>query len=206
MHSDAEAQAYAKADFEEVNELFVQTLLAMTASHSRLWALDLGTGPADIASRVAACQPGWIVVPLDASWAMLKIAKARTQAPLRLVLGDAKRLPFPDNSFDVVFSNSILHHITDTHVFWAEVQRVAKQGGLLFLRDLRRPANETEAQNIVETYSGEESGLLKEEFLRSLLAAYTPEEVKEQLSRAGLYFLSVREVSDRHLDVWGRLR
>ena len=44
-----------------------------------------------------------------------------------------------------------------------------------------------------------------DEYYRSLLSSYTPEEVRAQLTRAGLVALNVERVTDRHFDVWGRL-
>jgi hypothetical protein len=104
-----------------------------------------------------------------------------------------------------VFSNSILHHITDTGPFWAEVRRIAKPGAVAFLRDLARPADHEAAHAIVEQYSGDESNLLKEEFFRSLVSAYTPDEVRRQLAEADLGALEVALATDRHLDIFGRI-
>ena len=47
--------------------------------------------------------------------------------------------------------------------------------------------------------------MLKRDFHQSLLAAYTPDEVRAQLATAGLDQLKVEAVSDRHLIVWGRI-
>jgi hypothetical protein len=52
-------------------------------------------------------------------------------------------------------------------------------------------------------YSGDEAEILKRDFYNSLLAAYRPDEVRGQLSEAGLDFLEVDVVSDRHFVVWG---
>ena len=57
---------------------------------------------------------------------------------------------------------------------------------------------------LVAEHAGDESALLQEEFYRSLLAAYRPDEVRAQLAEAGLANLEVAAVSDRHLDVWGQ--
>lgn len=43
---------------------------------------------------------------------------------------DAESLPFADDSFDVVYSNGVLHHTRDTEAALAEVRRVLKPGGL----------------------------------------------------------------------------
>ncbi len=61
------------------------------------------------------------------------------------------------------------------------------------------------AKTLVQHHAGNESALLQEEFYRSLLAAYTVEEVKEQLATAGLSGLTVAQVTNRHLDVFGNV-
>lgn len=45
--------------------------------------------------------------------------------------GSAVAIPWPDNSFDIVFSHGVLHHIPDIHTAQAEIHRVLKPGGLL---------------------------------------------------------------------------
>lgn len=208
MDLEVEAAAYAAADFAEVNAAFVERLLEVAGTLARAVAIDLGTGPGDIPLRVAARRSGWRILAMDASLAMLRHAEqARNASPVgqrvRFVHADAKRLPVAAGSCGVVFSNSILHHITETAPFWSEVRRVAGPGARVLLRDLARPADAAQARHIVETYAAGESTLLKEEYYRSLLSAYTIEEVRAQLDRAGLASLQVARVTDRHLDIMG---
>lgn len=208
MDISAEAEAYAKADFADVNQAFVERLLELAGSRSRAAALDLGTGPADIAIRLARARPHWRIVAVDASGAMLAHAReaveqAGLSARIELVLADAKATPFPAQAFDVIFSNSILHHVTEVDLFWRELKRLAKSGASFFLRDLARPASKKAARRIVQLYAENEPELLQEEYYRSLLSAYTPEEVRLQLEEAGLTTLQVAMVTDRHLDVFG---
>jgi ubiquinone/menaquinone biosynthesis C-methylase UbiE len=47
----------------------------------------------------------------------------------RFIHHDAERLPFDDASFDVVYSNGVLHHTTDTPRLVAEIHRVLRPGG-----------------------------------------------------------------------------
>lgn len=45
--------------------------------------------------------------------------------------GSALSIPWPDDSFDVVFSHGVLHHIPDIRTAQAEIHRVLKPGGML---------------------------------------------------------------------------
>lgn len=47
----------------------------------------------------------------------------------RAYQGDAENLPFPDDCFDFVYSNGVLHHSQNTDRCIAEVHRVLKPGG-----------------------------------------------------------------------------
>ena len=82
---------------------------------------------------------------------------------------------------------------------------MACPGAAVFLRDLFRPESAEQARALVETYAGDESNLLQEEFYRSLLSSYTPVEIQAQLDAAGLGHLTVETASDRHVDIRGRL-
>ena len=53
--------------------------------------------------------------------------------------GNAESLPFVDESFDVVFCRSSLHHFGDPHQAVAEMVRVCRRGGRVVLLDLVAP-------------------------------------------------------------------
>lgn len=211
MDGPEEAEAYAFSDFSEVNQAFVQRLLELVPEERALTAVDLGTGPGDIPVRVCLARRAWHVVGVDASEAMLVYARRRSlQAGVTeridWVRVDAKHTGLPSHSFDVVFSNSILHHVNDTDAFWTELKRLAKPGAAVLLRDLYRPPTPEAARRIVETYGGVGPKRMQEDYYRSLLSAYTPGEVHSQLVRAGLDMLRVEKITDRHMDVFGRLK
>ena len=52
------------------------------------------------------------------------------EMPGEFSLSDAERLPFADNSFDVFYSNGVLHHTPDTSSAIREAHRVLKPGGM----------------------------------------------------------------------------
>ena len=47
--------------------------------------------------------------------------------------GDAERLDFPDELFDIVFSNGVLHHVPDIEQSLKEIHRVLREGGEFWL-------------------------------------------------------------------------
>lgn len=209
MDVQAEVDAYAAANFSDVNSRFVDHVLANAPAKQPLRVLDVGCGPADIPIAIALARPHWQIVAVDASSAMLQVAAKKAAHELarniRFRLVDAKHLPPDLGEFDLIISNSLLHHLPDVKDFWRGLKKHAGPGATLILRDLARPASELDARLIVSRYAGSESDLLQEEFYRSLLAAFTVDEVRAQLDAAGLKGLGVQMVSDRHLDVTGRI-
>ena len=205
MDLPAQALAYARAAFGDVNAGFVRDLRARFPDLGPR-VVDLGCGPADIPRRLSAAAPGVTVVGVDASSAMLVVARqAIAERPVALVGARLPDLPFPRATFDAVISNSLLHHLPDPGVFWREARRVARPGAALHVMDLYRPESVARARQIVEAAAGDAEPILKEDFFNSLLAAFTVEEVRAQLEAAGLSRLPCRVVSERHWLVSGPL-
>ena len=48
----------------------------------------------------------------------------------RIILYDGKIIPFPENSFDVIFTSNVLEHVMDIEAFIKEITRVLKPGGV----------------------------------------------------------------------------
>lgn len=211
MDDEAQALAYAEADFEEPNSRFVEMFAARAG---RLPAgaavLDLGCGPGDITVRIARDHPGVHVHGLDGSAAMLAFGhRALASQPalagrVRFLEGLVPGAELPRQRYEAIVSNSLLHHLHDPSGLWDTVRRRAAPGAPVLVMDLMRPAGAKEAQALVEQYAGDEPEVLKRDFYNSLLAAFEPGEVREQLVAAGLAGFEVEEASDRHLVVWGR--
>jgi len=211
MDDPAQALAYAEADFEEVNANFVRSTLEFwTTQDGERHILDLGCGPGDIPIRLAEALPEARVTGIDASEPMVALGwdRLRTSALGERVTLEVARLPLtdPGRNWDLIISNSLLHHLPEGAILWNEVRRQCAGSGRrthVRIMDLRRPPSPEEAQSLVDTYSGEEPEILRRDFYNSLLAAFTPEEVREQLEHAGLEALEVSLPSDRHLLITG---
>ncbi len=87
--------------------------------------LDVGCGTGWFTRRFAA--DGLVTTGLDPNPAWLAHARARSDASLRWVEGDARHLPFADDSFDGVVSIAALCFIEDERRAVAEILRVARR-------------------------------------------------------------------------------
>ncbi|MCC3436608.1 class I SAM-dependent methyltransferase [Microcoleus sp. PH2017_05_CCC_O_A] len=165
--------------------------------------LDAGTGTARIPIALTQLRPEWKLTCIDLSANMLKVGaqnveKARVRSQINLELIDAKAMPYPDNSFDMVISNSIIHHLPDPLPFLREVRRVLKPNGAIFLRDLLRPETREIRDNLVELYAADCNSHQKQLFSDSLQAAFTLDEIETMVESARLEGLRIYESSDRH--------
>jgi hypothetical protein len=109
----------------------------------------------------------------------------------------------PHVTYDLIISTSFLHHLSDPSSLWKTIVEYASSGTKIFVYDLLRPSSQEEASRLVNLYSGSEPGVLRKDFFHSLLAAFEPEEVEQQLMLARLPELMLKVVSDRHLIVFG---
>ncbi len=210
MDAPAQARAYAEADFSEPNALFVERALSHldTTGSGRL--LDLGCGPGDICLRFARSLPDWHITGLDAGPNMLALANDALKATglgarVEFVLSQLPAHPFP-HRFDAVVSNSLLHHLPDPMILWEAVVELAAPGAFVQIMDLHRPPDHGTADALVREHAAGEPEILRQDFYNSLLAAWTVEEVAEQLKQAGLDGLSLSRPSDRHWLLQGQVR
>ena len=101
--------------------------LARAVSANASVVVDLACGSGAMTRELA--QPGRMVVGLDISAPELKVASERASGPW--VQADALRLPFKDNSVDVVTSSLGLVVVTPLTQLLEEVARVLRPGGVL---------------------------------------------------------------------------
>lgn len=208
MDTASEAEDYNAMDHSEVNSVFVvnflQALTVVQTPADRLWRLfDAGTGTALIPIELLSRGFCGEITAADLADEMLIVARknvaaAGFSASIRLVRTDCKHLDENDGSFDAVMSNSIIHHIPKPLSVLRECWRIVKNGGLLFVRDLARPADDVTLNRLVKTYAGTANEHGQQMFRDSLHAALTVDEVVELAASLGISRDAVRMTSDRH--------
>jgi ubiquinone/menaquinone biosynthesis C-methylase UbiE len=201
MDSAAEARDYDAMDHSQVNRVFVADFLRHWDGFGAI--LDIGAGTAQIPIELCRQHPTATVLAVDLAQHMLDVGERNVAAAglaerIRLQLVDAKRMPYADGSFAVLVSNSIVHHIPEPPAVVGEMVRVVRSGGLIFVRDLLRPADDAAVRHLVRQYAGGANAHQQQMFEDSLRAALTLDEVRSLVKPFGFAADSVQTTSDRH--------
>jgi SAM-dependent methyltransferase len=134
MEDEREAKRLAdKVDADAWVERYLSHHLH-TATH----VLDAGCGPGTISAAVAEIAPRLKIVGLDASPARTAVAEdtLRRHPNAQVALGDVRHLPFPNDSFDLVYCRFLLEYVPDKQRAVDEFVRVCRPGGTIVLQDL----------------------------------------------------------------------
>jgi SAM-dependent methyltransferase len=105
--------------------------------------LDFGAGIGNSVPFFARHMPGARLTCLDVSQKCLQVAMERFPGLADYRLFDGQALPFPDASFDLVFTACVFHHIPEAEHegLLREMRRVLRPGGmfLIFEHNPRNP-------------------------------------------------------------------
>jgi ubiquinone/menaquinone biosynthesis C-methylase UbiE len=208
MDDERQSIAYAKADFAASNQLFVDSLTRDYPDHLQM-VVDIGCGPGDVDVRLARAVPRVRITAIDGSAPMIALAHGAVRAAglgdrITLVNGYVPGVVLQDRVYDAILSKDLLHHLPDPSVLWNEITRLGRAGAAVYVMDLVRPPTAVDARRIVDSVAAREDPILREDFFNSLCAAFTIDEVRDQLAAAGLA-LEIDRLGERHMRVSGLL-
>ena len=124
--------------------------------------LDVGCGSGALTIACAKRNPKAIMVGCDIWSGSYKVefsknicqenAKAEDVSNVRFEVGNAVKLPFEDESFDVVTSNYVYHNIMghNKQKLLLETFRVLKKGGFFVIHDIMKKSNYGNIQKFIE--------------------------------------------------------
>lgn len=97
--------------------------------------IDIGCG-GGIYTKELALMGAKNVVGLDFSKEILQAAKENCSGfpNISFIHGDAHSIPYPDETFDIVISRAVIHHLQDIPTFLREASRILKKNGVLILQ------------------------------------------------------------------------
>ena len=198
MEDMAQAKAYSEADFDTQHSKIIDLIdLVFGAVEFSGEILDLGCGPGDVTFRIAHRFSKAKITGIDGSQAMINLAKVRQESDVQannrvnFIQAMIPGFDIPQKTYDLIVSTSFLHHLHQPDVLWQTIIDHSSPGTKVFVADLCRAESKSVARQTVNESAKNEPEVLKEDFYNSLLAAFTPEEVENQLFRAGLNNLSV---------------
>jgi SAM-dependent methyltransferase len=215
MDDPEQALAYAQADFSATHgarvDMFRSLMPRLNLSGP---VLDLGCGAGDVLFRFARAFPEAHFVGIDGSRPMLALAQTAIDAEptlhdrVRVRYGIIPDCQLPQEPWRLIMSHSLLHQLHQPQALWRTLLDCADSadgGCAVFVADLRRPLSELEARRMVQAMSKDEPEILQRDFFNSLCAAFTPNEVREQLAEAGLKQLQVHKHAPFHMSISGLL-
>ena len=131
---DAFAEAYSAENDDSLANAYYErpAMLALAGDVAGRSILDAGCGSGTLSAALG--DRGAAVTGLDASTGMLDLARKRLGDRVELRLADLNDpLPFEDGAFDDVVASLVLHYIEDWTPVLAEMRRVLRPGGRLFV-------------------------------------------------------------------------
>ena len=205
MEGDDEAAAYDEMDRlwgDIIFQGFAETAVQMGVQRGRV--LDVGTGSARPAIRLAKLNPGFTIEAIDLSRSMLDLANANAAKSgvtnIQFSVGDAKQIPFPNQTFDLVVCHQFLHQLPEPALALREINRVAKPGGALLVRDVRR-LSEPFMTLALPFWCLGYSRRLREQTVASFRAGLTTSEFVKLVEEAGIERATIRKQFFTHQSI-----
>ena len=202
MDTPEDAQEFEQMDHIQVNQVFVDDLLA--GGEIGKYVVDLGCGPAAIPIELCSRRDDVQVMGIDSAISMLEVAKIQIDFAglldqVFLEHADVKDMgEFQPEMAQTVISNSLLHHLAEPQLALQSALYLLESGGRLFFRDLYRPPSSEIVEQLVSQYVGDETDYAQQLFRQSLCAALTLSEIQEIAGGLGISNDHVQMTSDRH--------
>lgn len=136
-------------------------------------ALDVGCGTGEMMRLILEQDKTKKLSGIDISEKMLAVAKAKLQDRADLILGDSEHLPFPGQSFDIVYCNDSFHHYPAPEKVLSEINRVLADRGTFLMGDSWQPAFGRTIMNFYLRHSNEgDVKIYSEQEIISLFSKY----------------------------------
>lgn len=119
------AESYVKT-FAGITNQAVSKLIQLGNIELGNHVLEIGCGPGNVANLLD--KLGTNVKGIDFSEKMVSVA-TQLYPQITFKEANAEEIPFPDNSFDCVVANFVVHHLARPEVVFKEINRVLKPGG-----------------------------------------------------------------------------
>ena len=216
MNEERQVEAYSNANFNRGDNAFMVSLVkfldfSKLKIRAKSLVIDLGCGPGKISEKLCEKWPSANIIGIDGSELMLNEARKRVKDKMRspsYLLGGISDIAKGNITFhafpNLIVSNSLMHHLHNPFLLWESLKKISAPGTLTFHRDLRRPCSEEQVIYLQKKYLPSSPEILVRDYLASLRASFTCEEIENHLENIGLSNFKVREVDEQYLEVFGQ--
>ncbi len=162
------ASMYEKAARRVVGSYYSKVAEEVVSNIKEGTILDLGTGPGYLPIEIVKTSPSIKVDGIDLTRKLINMArtnasKAGVAHRVNFQVGNAAKLPFEDDSYDMVISTGMLHALKNPVNVLKECYRVLKRGGEAWIYDPAKVASQ------IDTKKWQASLSLRERFIHQLL-------------------------------------
>src|SRR3972149_4656160 len=159
------ASAYDKAARMVIDSYYIPTAEEVVAMLSQMETnsletdrriLDLGTGPGYLSIEIAKRVHNFQIDGVDPLLKLIRIARknairAGVGDGVHFEVGDANKLRFKENSYDMIVSTGVFHELKNPIKVLNECYRVLKPGGKLFIHDPARVSAGVERKKWIDS-------------------------------------------------------
>lgn len=151
-------------NYEQVLDTAYHEAVKDKSTHQKV--LEIGVGTGNLAKRFL--SSGYDLIGIDQSREMLNVAKKKLPH-LRLRLGEFLKIPYGNNTFDLIVSTYAFHHLRDEEKRIAinEMVRVLRKNGRIVLGDLMFE-NDIKKEEIYSTLAHEELAEIEDEYYSNI--------------------------------------
>lgn len=153
----------------------------------RIRLLDVGCDTGAELTKYSEILKGEFV-GLDIELHLLSENKHKTN----FLIGDARRLPFKDQTFDVVIATEVIEHFEEGEVFVKDIKRILTKDGIFILTTPNRLRFTARPRSLVAKIRGKK---IVRGPIATHMREYTPKELRNTLVEAGFNIESVRFIA-----------
>jgi ubiquinone/menaquinone biosynthesis C-methylase UbiE len=183
------ATAYEKATRMVIDSYYRPLAQEIVSGRASGMILDLGTGPGYLPVEIASRSPSIRIIGIDLSrklihMARVNAARAGFSDRLTFQVGNAARLEFDENVFDMVMSTGMLHSLKDPVKVLSEIYRVLKRGGEARIYDPAKVASQIDRKKWKASLNFRERFFLRGFGLFGLhkpIKTYEPEQIRAMI-------------------------